>query len=403
MLSPRTIEIVKATVPVLEQHGEALTRHFYTRMFTRNPEVAPFFNPSHQAAGTQQRALAAAICAYAANIDNLEVLRGAVEIIAQKHASLRILPEHYPVVGANLLGSIQEVLGEGATDEVLAAWEEAYGVLADILIARERQIYADQVGANNGWAGFKPFRIVRKVLESEVITSFYLEPVSGGGVPIFKPGQYLTVRMPHPERGSTMRNYSISNRPGEEWFRISVKREPEGFASNFLHGLVEGSEIEVGPPCGEFFLDTSEHHERPLTLISAGVGITPMLSMLLSTLRAQPERDVYFIHGALNGRTHAFRDFVRGLSREHRRLKVYYCYNEATAEDRIEQHHDGEGLIDAALLESLLPTRDADYYFCGPKPFMIAIYQHLLRWGVPSAQVHFEFFGPRQDLEQDAE
>lgn len=399
MLNPRTIEIVKATVPILEQHGEALTRHFYARMFRHNPEVAPLFNPGNQAAGTQQKALAAAICAYAANIDNLEVLGGAVELIAQKHASLRILPEHYPIVGANLLGSIREVLGEGATDEVLAAWGEAYGFLADILIGRERQIYADQVAVKDGWEGFKPFRIARKVVESEVITSFYLAPVSGDGVPPFQPGQYLTIRVPHPQSGSTMRNYSISNVPGEGSFRISVKREAQGFASNYLHELGEGSEIEVGPPCGEFLLDMTEHHERPLMLISAGVGITPMLSMLLSALRSQPERDIYFVHGALNGRTHAFGDLVRGLSHEHRRLKVHYRYSDATVEDRLSKTHDSEGLVDAELLEHLLPTRDADYYFCGPKPFMIAIYRNLLKWGIPASQVHFEFFGPRQELE----
>jgi nitric oxide dioxygenase len=113
MLSQRTIDIVKATAPVLEEHGETLTQHFYKRMFSHNPEVAPLFNPAHQRAGSQQKALAAAICAYAANIDNLEVLGGAVELIAQKHASLRILPEHYPIVGENLLSSIREVLGAG--------------------------------------------------------------------------------------------------------------------------------------------------------------------------------------------------------------------------------------------------------------------------------------------------
>jgi nitric oxide dioxygenase len=108
MLTDKTISIVKATAPILEEHGEALTRHFYKRMFARNPEVAPFFNRSNQHVGTQQKALAAAICAYAANIDNLEVLGGAVELIAQKHASLQIQPEHYPIVGENLLASIRE-------------------------------------------------------------------------------------------------------------------------------------------------------------------------------------------------------------------------------------------------------------------------------------------------------
>src|SRR6478672_8536369 len=141
MLKESTVAIVKSTAPILEEHGELLTRHFYTRMFKHNPEVAPFFNAANQAAGLQQKALAAAICAYAANIDNLEVLGGAVELIAQKHASLQIKAEHYPIVGENLLASIREVLGPGATDEVIEAWGEAYGFLADILIGRERQIY----------------------------------------------------------------------------------------------------------------------------------------------------------------------------------------------------------------------------------------------------------------------
>lgn len=402
MLNPRTIEIVKATAPILEQHGEALTRHFYKRMFSQNPEVAPLFNPTNQAAGTQQKALAAAICAYAANIDNLEVLGGAVELIAQKHASLRILPEHYPIVGANLLASIREVLGEGATDEVIEAWGEAYGFLADILIGRERQIYSEHAQAPNGWEGFRTFRIRKKVVESDVITSFYLEPGDGDGVPHFKPGQYLTVRTAHPQAGTTMRNYSISSAPGESFFRISVKRESQGFVSNYLHGLQEGAELEVGPPCGEFFLDPEETHERPLMLISAGVGITPMLSMLLMTLRTQPRRKVVFVHGALNGRTHAFKDFVRELSREHSQLAVHYRYNEASDADRLGQDHDSVGLVDAELLESLAPSRDADYYFCGPKPFMLSIYHNLLKWGIPASQVHFEFFGPRQELEQTA-
>lgn len=398
MLNPRTIEIVKATAPILEQHGEALTRHFYKRMFSQNPEVAPLFNPTNQAAGTQQKALAAAICAYAANIDNLEALGGAVEIIAQKHASLRILPEHYPIVGENLLGSIREVLGDGATDEVIAAWGDAYGFLAEILIGREKQIYAEQSQANNGWEGFRTFRLREKVVESDVITSFHFEPTEGQGVPLFKPGQYLTIRIPHPQTGSTMRNYSISNAPGEGFFRISVKRETPGFVSSYLHALEAGAELEVGPPCGEFFLDPEEIHERPLLLISAGVGITPMLSMLLTVLRTQPRRKVVFIHGALNGRTHAFKGFVRELAGKHRQLTVHYRYNEAAAADRMGVDHDSEGLIDAELLESLAPSRDADYYFCGPKPFMLSIYHNLLKWGIPASQVHFEFFGPRQEL-----
>ncbi len=400
MLAQRTIDIVKATAPILEEHGETLTQHFYKRMFAHNPEVAPFFNPAHQRAGSQQKALAAAICAYAANIENLEVLGGAVELIAQKHASLGILPEHYPIVGENLLASIREVLGAGATEQVIAAWTEAYGFLAEILIGREKQIYSTHARTRNGWVGFKPFRVVRAEPESEIITSFYVQPADGGGVPLFKPGQYITVRVPDDRGQTTMRNYSLSNPPGEDFFRISVKQEPKGLVSSFLHRSVkEGTEIEIGPPCGEFFIDLTERHERPLMLLSAGVGISPLLSMLLGVLKAQPERELFFVHGALNGRVHAFRDFVRELATLHPNLKVHYRYNEATEEDRIRHWHDSEGLIDAELLEDMLPDRDADYYFCGPKPFMVGIYHNLLKWGIPASQVHFEFFGPRQELE----
>lgn len=408
MLSSSTIAIVKATVPVLEQHGEALTRHFYKRLFEKNPETAPFFNRTNQDAGTQQRALAAAICAYAANIDNLEVLGSAVELIAQKHASLQVKPEHYPIVGENLLASIREVLGEGATDEVIQAWGEAYGFLANIMIGREKEIYHQQGAAPNGWTGFRSFRVTRKERESDVITSFYLEPADGAAVPDFKPGQYITVRVPSPCGHTTMRNYSLSDKPGQAWYRISVKREsgrdaatPDGFVSSFLHdGVQVGHTLEVGPPCGEFFLDLTEHHHRPLVLISAGVGITPVLSMLLGVLQETPDRPVFLIHGALNGGTHAFREKVLALAREHPHLKVHYRYSDATEEDRAQKRCDSEGYIDAELIEQVIAERDADYYFCGPKPFMINIYHHLLEWGIPPAQVHLEFFGPRQELQK---
>lgn len=261
MLSQKTISIVKSTAPVLEKHGEALTKHFYKKMFSNNPEVKTLFNPAHQAAGLQQKALAGAICAYAANIDNLDALGGAVELIAQKHASLHIEAKDYPIVGMNLLASIKDVLGDAATDDIVNAWEEAYGFLAEILIGREQQIYTEQKSQPGGWEGFKEFTIVKKVPESSIITSFYLSPNDCSELPSFKPGQYITVRVPGQSGYTTMRNYSLSNKPGEKLFRISVKREdglkqddPKGYVSNYLHNNLDTDSIlEVGPPCGEFF------------------------------------------------------------------------------------------------------------------------------------------------------
>jgi nitric oxide dioxygenase len=187
-----------------------------------------------------------------------------------------------------------------------------------------------------------------------------------------------------------------------------VKREtgpdaskPDGFVSNFLHqGVQVGDLLEVGAPCGEFFLDPTEKHRKPIVLISGGVGITPLMSMLLSVLEVDPHRPIYFIHAALNSSAHAFRQQVLDLAQRHPNLSLHFRYNQPTKADLVEKRCHSEGLVDAELIESLIPDRDADFFFCGPKPFMVNIYHHLLEWGVPATQVHLEFFGPRQELER---
>ncbi len=404
MLSQNTINIVKSTAPILQEHGETLTRHFYQRMFEHNPEVLPFFNSSNQEGGTQQRALAGAICAYAQNIDNLETLGSAVELIAQKHASLMIKEEHYPIVGENLLASIREVLGDGATDDIINAWGEAYWFLADILIGREQQIYDENANKPGGWDGFRAFKVSRKEAESEIITSFYLQPEDGGLLPSFLPGQYITLRMATPAGYTTMRNYSLSDVAGQNYLRISVKKEmglkagmPNGYVSNKLHDDVEvGAILEVGPPCGEFFLDTNKPTERPLVLLAAGVGITPILSMLKAALAANPDRDITFIYGCLNERVQAFKSIIDDLAASHPSLKVHYRYDEAEGEIH---NNCSTGFVDVEFIQSHVETKASDYYFCGPKPFMINIYHGLLSLNVDEAHMHFEFFGPREELE----
>lgn len=379
-------------------------------MFSHNPEVAPFFNPANQAGGTQQRALAAAICAYANNIDNLEVLGSAVELIAQKHASLMVKAEHYPIVGENLLESIREVLGEGATDDIINAWGEAYGFLADIFIAREKQIYQESLEKSGGWEGFRAFKIDRKEPESNNITSFYLKPKDGGALPDYMAGQYITLRMPTQNGSTTMRNYSLSDQSGQDYFRISVKKEvglkadtPNGYVSNLLHDEKEvGDTLEIAPPCGEFFLNVNDQHERPLVLLAAGVGITPILSILKTALETMPDREVVIIHGCLNEDTQAFKDTIDRLSHSHPNLTAHYRYSDPESNNTKREGDCSTGFVNAKLIESLVPERNADYYFCGPKPFMINIYQDLLKWGIPAPQVHFEFFGPREELEKAA-
>jgi nitric oxide dioxygenase len=411
MLSAETIATVKATIPALTQHGELLTRHFYRRLFDGNPEVRAFFNPAHQHSGGQQRALAAAICAYAQHIENPAALAGAVELIGHKHASLGVRPEHYPVVGEHLLASIREVLGAAATDEVIRAWGEAYQFLAGVLIGREAEMYDDHRD-EHGWQGLDTFVVRRKRRESDTITSFYLGRADGAPLRPFRAGQYVTVRVPAAGGGTTMRNYSLSGAPGAAEYRISVKREPAaaaaapaGHVSNYLHDHVgEGDRIEVGPPCGEFVLRAAPAGERrPLVLISGGVGVTPLLAMLHAALAADDGREIWFIHGAVNGGTHAFGDEVRSLAAKHPRLRVHVRYCTPTPRDREAGRFDGEGLIDLPLLRALLGSPDGEFYFCGPKPFMANLYAGLLGWGVPPAQLRYEFFGPAEELRASAE
>lgn len=406
MLSDQTRHIIKQTIPILRANGEALTRHFYQRMFTHDPQVKAFFNPAHQKAGTQQKALAAAILAYAEHIDDPSALEDAIDLIAHKHVSLGIQPEHYPIVGKHLLGSIRELLGDAATDEVLNAWGEAYNLLADVCIQREAELYREHE-AQHGWTGFRRFRIDRIVEQSDVIRSFDLKPVDGQPLAPFAPGQYLTVRFPTPDGNTTMRNYSLSAAPHPDYYRISVKREPAphedapaGFVSHVLHHEVaEGEVVEVGPPSGNFTLDLDQPADRPLVLLSGGVGITPLLAMLHAAVADPSDRPILFIHTALNSATHAHRAEVAEIAAAHENVKVHTRYSDPAPDDLARGHCDSTGFVDADLIRSLLPEADGAFYFCGPKPFMVAVTEALDELAIPAAQRHYEFFGPAQGLQ----
>ena len=171
-LSQETMDIVKATVPVLEQHGNAITKRFYERMLSEVPELNNIFNQTNQKKGGQPKALANTVYAAAANIDNLGAILPVVKQISEKHKSLMIKPEHYPIVGKYLLLAMKDVLQDAATDEILNAWEQAYGVIADVFINVEKEMYEHDKETTGGWNGFRDFKVVDKVRESEVVTSF---------------------------------------------------------------------------------------------------------------------------------------------------------------------------------------------------------------------------------------
>ena len=195
MLTKEQIELVKTTVPVLREHGVALISHFYKRMLSHNPELMQVFNMGHQRAGFQQQALAGSVLAYAENIENLKPLLGAVAHIANKHVSVGIRAEHYPIVGKHLIASIKDVLGEAATPELIDAWTAAYTRLADILIGAEKNIYDKNAVVEGGWTGWRFFKVAEKSKQTNDITSFKLVPVDHGKMPDVKAGQYISVRV----------------------------------------------------------------------------------------------------------------------------------------------------------------------------------------------------------------
>jgi len=406
MLSPKTIQIIKQITPLVAANAETLTRRFYQLMFTGNPEVKAYFNQAHQHSGGQQRALAGAICAYFANIDNLGALGPAVNLIAHKHCSLGIQPEHYPIVGKHLLAAIKDTFGEAITDEITAAIAEAYGFLADVCIKREREIYDEQRAKAGGWNGYRKFVVERKVRESDIVTSFYLRPADGGGLPTFEPGQYITVRIDLPNAVTPPRNYSLSDRPGVGYYRISVKREPapiasapDGVMSNYLHDVVKiGDKLEIGPPCGEFTIGEGTVAEKPVVLIAGGIGVTPLLSMAKSLVGRKGRSSITFVQAARNSRVHALGAEVRALGNDSRNVKTHVIYDSPVAEDLTAPCCDSVGTVTKEFLRDRTPYQTATYYFCGPKPFMQGVYAALRELGVGDDRLHFEFFGPKQDI-----
>lgn len=391
MFSPDTVSLIQATVPLLEARGEDITRHFYKTMLGEHPELKAYFNEAHQAHGTQARALAGAVLAYARHIDRLEQLAPALPRIVQKHVALGVQPEHYPIVGQCLLRAIRDVLGDVASDAVLAAWAEAYGSLAQLLIDAEESAYRDTASQPGGWRGIRSLRVARKEVESELITSFYLVPDDGGALAPFQPGQYLTLVLDI-DGATVRRNYSLSDAPQRPWYRISVKREPGGRVSNWLHDEVQvGDRLQAQPPAGEFTLDAQA--ERPLLLVTGGVGITPAMAMLEAS--AASGRPIRFVHAARHGGVHAFRSRVDQLAQAHDNVEVTYVYDAPRAGDA----PHAVGVVDAALLARQLPEdRDVDLYLLGPKPFMQSVYTHGRALGVPAERLHYEFFGPSETL-----
>ena len=242
------------------------------------------------------------------------------------------------------------------------------------------------------WPGFRQMRVADIHKESESVTSFILKPIDGQPLPVFQAGQFVVLRLlVDPSKPPVLRSYSLSDLPAADHFRISVKSELNGIGSSFLCNRArEGDLLDVSAPRGSFALRPGN---SPVVLLSAGVGATPVMSMLHALAAEESEQEVWWIYGARNRVDHPFREESRSLLKQLSRGRGYIVYSRPTAADLAGTDFDAPGHIDTALLEKIGVSLASDFYLCGPSSFLQSMRDGLRDWGVSTGNVHTEIFG----------
>lgn len=252
---------------------------------------------------------------------------------------------------------------------------------------------------------YVPLEVIRVEAESDIVTSFYLRPAGGQPLHAWQPGQFLPIRVTIPGQAApALRTYTLSTACNPDHYRLSIRRgEGSALVSQFLHSNAKpGFKLEAMAPRGRFVLSDSD---RPVVLISAGVGVTPMLAMaehiVAEGKRSGKFRPVYFLHGAQNGRVHAFREHVRALAAGHPQFKLHVCYSRPGEGDSPGSSHDEDGSISLDTLKRVLPFGDYEFYLCGPAGFMRSLYDGLTGMGISASRIFYESFGPATVLKPE--
>lgn len=383
MLSEKSLETVRATLPAVAAAIDDIADRFYDRLFTARPELLrDLFNRGNQADGSQRRALAGSIAGFASMLvaHPDEPPRAMLRRIAHKHASLGITRDQYDVVHTHLFAAIAEVLGSAVTEDVAAAWSEVYWLMADSLVDQEAALKAES-------APWGDYRVTGRYRETDAVVTFHLRPADGSAAPDFLPGQYVSVQVPLPDGAHQIRQYSLSGTPAEA-LQITIKKEtgePEGEVSSYLHDHVsEGDVLRVSAPFGDVALDDGD---GPVLLASAGIGCTPLVGMLAHLVATGSDRRVVAVHADRSPDSHALRDDLHQLVAKLPDATAHVWYE--TPEQPWPANRTGT--VDLSTVD--VPA-GVTAYVCGPRPFLRAVHDQLRQKGVPDHAIHYEVFGP---------
>jgi len=388
MISSDHRGIVKDTLPLVGDAIADIATVFYRRLFAAHPVLKrDLFNRGNQANGAQQAALAGAVAMYATALVDGDVAASAImDRVAHKHASLGVAPEQYPVVYEHLFAAIAEVLGEDVvTASVAEAWSAVYWAMADDLIRREQLLYAAAgTTPSTTWMSAK---VIDRVHQSPSTVAFTLAAGDGDDLPDFLPGQYISVAVQLPDGARQIRQYSLSHITGADRWRISVRRD--GVVSTHLHEYVfEGDTVHVSHPFGDITL--SSDPTTPLLLISAGIGITPILGMLYHLQAESSGRQVTVVHADRTRAVHAHRAELAELVDQIPGAVLHTWYDELP-DDYPVAAPDRRGRIDLRAID--FPA-EVNVYICGPAPFMAEATKQLGECDIPRERIWFEAFTP---------
>ncbi|MHC5251577.1 globin domain-containing protein [Listeria kieliensis] len=369
MLDEKTKEIVKSTIPFLQDKGTEITSIFYQNMFQAHPELLNIFNQNNQREGTQSKALANMVLAAAMNIDDLSVIKPYVIQVGYKHRALQVKPEHYPIVGHYLIQAIGIVLGDASTDEIIEAWTAAYGEIAQVFIDAEKEMYKEEA-----WHDFKPFTVISVEKPADGFVKIGLQSDFGIGKVI--PGEYITVRIKKDgETYFSNRHYSIyAADETKNQVHIAIRKENKGIISNYLTQEVKpGDEICLSAPAGDFCL---AENSQANVLISSGIGMTPILPMAKAS-QEQGKKTIW-IQNYRHLADNIFEKEVAPL-----RDKVEIITNETST----------EGRINAEKLKNWLDfSEPMAFYLCGRPEFTIGVKNALIEAGASEADIYYEVF-----------